>query len=95
MSSVSVLIRVLIFLLFSLFSFVLSFVFSPFVFFQKQSNWLKNCKNFVSYKVLFTNHYTWQNSRLRLLRLVNRLLAVIHKAQKSKKKVLPFVTVGD
>ena len=34
-------------------------------------------------KVLFTDGYTWQNFRVRLLRLVNRLYAVIHKTQKS------------
>ena len=46
-------------------------------------------------KVLFTNHYTWQNFHLRLLRLVNKLHAVIHKIQNSKEKVLPCVTVGE
>ena len=34
-------------------------------------------------KVLFTYEYTWQNFRLRLLRLVDRLYSVIHKTQKS------------
>ena len=32
---------------------------------------------------LFTDHYTWQNFRLRILCLVNRLYTVIHKTQNS------------
>ena len=45
-------------------------------------------------KVLLIDHYTWQTFRLRLLHLVNRLYAVIHKTQKSKLKVLQCLTVG-
>ena len=46
-------------------------------------------------KVLFTDRYKWQNFRLRLLRLVNRLYAVIYKTQKSKTKVLPWGAFND
>ena len=44
-------------------------------------------------KVLFAYRYTWQNIRLRHLSIVNRLYEVIHKTQKSKTKVLPYVMV--
>ena len=46
-------------------------------------------------KVLFTDRYTWQNLRLRLLRLVNNCVESIYKTQKSKTKFLPCVTVGE
>ena len=32
-------------------------------------------------KAIFTDRYTWQNFRLRILCLVNRLYAAIHKTQ--------------
>ena len=53
--------------------------FSLFCFGKEQEN---NLSKF-HYKVLFTYEYTWQNFRLRFLRLVNRLYSVIHKTQKS------------
>ena len=34
-------------------------------------------------KILFTHRYKWRNFGLRLLSLVDRLYAVIHKTQKS------------
>ena len=46
-------------------------------------------------KVLFTDRYTWQNFRLRLLRLVNNCIESIYKTQKSKTKVMPCVKVGE
>ena len=49
----------------------------------------------VAIKVLFTNHYTWQNFCLRLLRLVNNCAESIYKAQKSETKVLPCVMFGE
>ena len=52
-------------------------------------------KNKFLFKVLFTDCYTWQNFRLRLWRLINRLYTVIHKMKKSKTKVLPCVTVSE
>ena len=47
------------------------------------------------FEMLFTHRYTWQNFRLSLLHLVNRLYAVIHRTQKTKTKVLPCVTMGE
>ena len=41
------------------------------------------CSQNVLVKVLFTYEYTWQNFRLRLLCLINRLYTVIHKTKKS------------
>ena len=47
-------------------------------------------------KVLFFDGFTWQNFRLSLLRLVDRLFyTVIHKTQKTKVKVLSCETVGE
>ena len=46
-------------------------------------------------KVLFTDCYTWQNFRLRLLCLVNNCVESNYKTEKAKMKDLPCVTVGE
>jgi hypothetical protein len=48
---------------------------------------------FCSPKVLFTDHFTWQN--FRLLRLVNNYVESIYMTQKTKTKVLPSETVDE
>mgnify|MGYP001452831514 CR=1 FL=1 len=49
---------------------------------------------FSNTKVLFIDHFRWQNFRPSLSRLVNNCVESIYKTQKTKKKVLPSVTVG-
>ena len=44
---------------------------------------LSQIQNLSSTKALFTHFYTWYNSRLQLLCLLNRLYADIKKMQKS------------
>ena len=46
-------------------------------------------------KALFTDRYTWQNFRLRFLRLVINCVESIYKTQTSRTKVLPCVTVDE
>ena len=46
-------------------------------------------------KVLFTNHYKLQNLSLRLFHFLNNFVKSIYNMQKSKTKVLPYVTVGE
>ena len=44
-------------------------------------------------KVIFIDHNTWQNFCLRLLRFENNCVEFNYKTQKSKTKVLPWVTI--
>ena len=48
---------------------------------------------FSNTKVLFIDHLRWQNFCPSLLRLVNNYVESIYKTQKTKRKVLPSVTV--
>ena len=52
-------------------------------------------KYYVMFGKVFTDRCRWQNFRPSLLRFVDRLYTVIHKMQKTRKKVLPSATVGE